>query len=1047
MTKAMDSLRNSLKCDTPDSINLFGRDSHGSCTFLKRFHHIKKQVFRIPVLLIILLLFMSGIAFGEKNYRFEIIARTGMTIGDAGEIIDLGYGPSINDYGRVAFVARTENEYGEQSHVIISDWGKMARIATAAPTERIGTDVQINNSDSVVWWYTIEAPGSARDGDTEIIRFDLPVDEEDPVIGRGSNYFTTEFQHVLPWASLNNNGGVVFSGDLKSGGTVLAYEDDQFGPGPDTMSSKISNFPIYFPMIADNNRIVFRSGNNVNSPLIVFLDETFNEPAALWIATSNYFNLIGKKPGISDDGRIVAFMGDSKTEGPGIYIAVINDSGNSAELSRIVDIPDPNPLDQMRLGVNKSGSKPDNYTVVFLANGPTGQISLYSALVDISNPSIPPELVNLIAIGSTIEGLEELGSIENIGLYDAISNSGQIVFWVDAENGKAIVRARPAIKIECFDANPEYAGPGIVDIVSRFDLPPDFDALAKFEPIGLEDESHRQVKTVAADGVTLLFLRFTIESDTNGEVTFALQSESDAPMGSLWPVGSGPKSSLISESNSSGDWDDEAQPGQNMLTIPTHSYNGKTYAFVLYRAPRNFDRNEPDDLGASWWERIRHVQVKASFSPSDGNQNLEGEAIVQISIVRPPVLLIHGTFSSPETWDDFPIWIDGASSNNGYTFSDDFTPFVVYRLSWAKNNSGRLETNAKIVLREISYAIDQFRTTPAFIDAGINRIAVSQADIVTHSFGGPVTRKASQLQLFEDPLTFLKEGNFRALYNWGYGYIHKFISIAGTHKGSQIPPHTAQVNAESGGIFSKIAKRVGLRIECGATADQNVVSDALRSLTETKFPSHAIAGSGLIEQSVLAEKVPFFVYSFLSCNSLSPLVRNGPYCVEQNGSRRRVTLRQLVNYVFNLDHEKGAQQNISNTLPWPSGDAPNYDLTIRLPSMFGFITDELYSIGISQNGPFTDVYNLDPFSPPSDSLVGQLSHLTEPSSFDVSLKVNFLLHQPTKSSYFARFPAVAPQILDELDKQMMTQFPQNQVEAWLLEGGSEDTCPEKIFQE
>ncbi|GJL65049.1 MAG: hypothetical protein NPIRA05_00200 [Nitrospirales bacterium] len=607
--------------------------------------------------------------------------------------------------------------------------------------------------------------------------------------------------------------------------------------------------------------------------------------------------------------------------------------------------------------------------------------------------------------------------------------------------------------LESFDANRRFTGPSealvLVSPSPRSLTQNDLDLLAEFEPKGLESELDKEVKAVAADGVTLLFLRLTIDSGEEGEVTFQVQSDAVESMGSLWPVGLGPESPLISGGQGNGDWEDEALPlmGKTTLSVETHKYNGdreelkgKTFAFAIYRAPRNFFEED------SGLRPIREVNISTTFTPFIPSAALNIDSEIQISIVRPPVMLVHGTFSDPGTWTKFPLWIKSAKGENGFTFPDPFTPFVTYRLSWADNNSGRLVTNAKLILPRIVDAINAFRTSPAFNDAGIKRIAVTQADVVTHSFGGPVVRRASQLEVDQDPLS-LEWLNFRTYYNWGYGYIRKFISIAGTHKGSQMPGHTAKVNSQSSGALAKLGLVTPApRIDCGATADQNVISDALRSLTQTIFPSHAIAGSSLIENGTPHEFVPFVAFQLLSCASIDPSVVFGPYCRGQFPRVLPVTLRQLVNYVFNFDHESGAQSNIVDTRPWHLGHAPNYDLTVRLPSMLGGITDQLSSLTGNPNGPFTDIYNMDPFNPPSDSLVGKISHIFETSSLDVSLKVEDLLLQSTQSSYFSRFPAVTNEIFDAHDLDMISEFPQEVVEDQLRIGGLRQTCPQSFFE-
>ncbi len=52
------------------------------------------------------------------------------------------------------------------------------------------------------------------------------------------------------------------------------------------------------------------------------MDTNFN--AANFIAESTDFNAIGQASGISDDGNVVAFVGDSITEGFGIFVSLFN---------------------------------------------------------------------------------------------------------------------------------------------------------------------------------------------------------------------------------------------------------------------------------------------------------------------------------------------------------------------------------------------------------------------------------------------------------------------------------------------------------------------------------------------------------------------------------------------------------------------------------------------------------------------------------------------------------------------------------------------------
>ena len=60
----------------------------------------------VLMFLIFLLLCLSSVsAFGQTSYDMQIVAQTGVPVG-SGTPIALGTGPSINDAGKVSFVAR-----------------------------------------------------------------------------------------------------------------------------------------------------------------------------------------------------------------------------------------------------------------------------------------------------------------------------------------------------------------------------------------------------------------------------------------------------------------------------------------------------------------------------------------------------------------------------------------------------------------------------------------------------------------------------------------------------------------------------------------------------------------------------------------------------------------------------------------------------------------------------------------------------------------------------------------------------------------------------
>ena len=116
---------------------------------------------------------------------------------------------------------------------------------------------------------------------------------------------------------MNNSGRVIFSATLYADTslTVLATPRDIVGGGTSVIddyyrSGWFQNFPEFYPMVSDGGQTVVRAGGQTTDPLVVFGDETLANASSTVIAGSGLFRAVGEKPSISDDGRVIAFMGD-----------------------------------------------------------------------------------------------------------------------------------------------------------------------------------------------------------------------------------------------------------------------------------------------------------------------------------------------------------------------------------------------------------------------------------------------------------------------------------------------------------------------------------------------------------------------------------------------------------------------------------------------------------------------------------------------------------------------------------------------------------------
>jgi len=443
---------------------------------------------------LILLLFAQTEVFGTGSYQLEIIAKTGDQTAAGNTIANLGTGPSINDWGQVAYTLEVAD--GRQGVYVSGENSARSALIESFPVGWVtvgglsrnfhfGNVLQINNQNQVAWrvWsrdglfsFIFRLGSYAGDfrivANTQYERIDHSLlDMPSPFFG----LFPFPTKGLYPWITLNNSGRTVFSGLLEGVETVLAtprnpetsgltrYNDYYF-------SVSESGHPDLFPVVTDNDYTLVRAGGESSDPLILFDSPQFN---AYWpIAESPDFTSIGAKSGISDDSILIAFSGISSSTGIGIYgdagagvfkIAGIGGDGHCDPGEACTDSNSNGRIDpgedrgqfaafypEARVAVNGSGyGNPESYTIVFLAsrkgNGlaDQGPLGLYTVKVDVSDREFPhisePQLA--VEVGQSVEGVP--GTVDNLALYDPLNSRGELVFWIQSHSYQAIVRATP----------------------------------------------------------------------------------------------------------------------------------------------------------------------------------------------------------------------------------------------------------------------------------------------------------------------------------------------------------------------------------------------------------------------------------------------------------------------------------------------------------------------------------------------------------------------------------------------------------------------------
>ncbi|MEM7408886.1 MAG: alpha/beta fold hydrolase [Myxococcota bacterium] len=729
-----------------------------------------------------------------------MVAQTGDTLAGV-SLSTFGRGASVNDGGAVAFVGR-DAVAGRGTLFLLKD-GSVLRSFDIGSPFRAADFVQVNELDQISW------RESSDDGLVTFVKR-LDTATAGPAIATGSfaPAFPGDFDFLLEATTLNNTGQVVLSAD-DGASTGLATPN---GAGGFHLSSGLSGFPNLYPLVADNATTVARFGGSTNSPLFLFTSPNFFGTAFSIAASPNYL-AVGEKPGISDDGALLAFMGHESSLGVGIFAAqgetlfggpfapfkVAGDSGfSSFSLSP-------------RVGVNhRVDGSPDSYSVVYLATsdvGSPGPLGIYASRVDgppIAAPSIGPP-VRIVQVGDLIPGL---GTVTDLDLYDPVNNSGQVAFWANTTGGQAIVLATPrSIDVVdpacsdqgvCFGALYSQVGPSFV--IDESDL----DALAN---ASIERDG------AITDGVTRLLLR--VES---GEaVDFALEDSPGSPAGPEW----GTLSQL------------DGTNGGSALTALPRPANGSSFAFAVYTTPEDFPGPELNIQDGS------NVRIVAT-TPSGSVDYAEF-----VRLLPPPVVLVHGLWSGKKAWKDFETYLEvrgfrvceGCRVDYGRRFpAASFDPTL-------QGDDDRFAVD--MLAFGISDALEAVRA---------EGIAGTQVDVVGHSMGGLVARSFVATQ---DPFV-----PYYTLANLNEGWIHKLITVGTPHLGSPLADYLIENRCnELGDIvldgdlivapvtFEKVLAAFNRPVGPGVFG-LHTSSIAIERLGATPVPTHAVTGVAPVDSAV-----------------------------------------------------------------------------------------------------------------------------------------------------------------------------------------------------
>ncbi len=279
----------------------------------------------------------------------------------------------------------------------------------------------------------------------------------------------------------------------------------------------------------------------------------------------------------------------------------------------------------------------------------------------------------------------------------------------------------------------------------------------------------RVVAGVGADGATEMVVRIPAKSDGE-QFTLTVvndqgqQSTSSAEDGGLGTIGS--SSFTLSQ-----------------LTVTAVKTSNGPMAFAIYGVPVDFPRPEGQDGNSTERFITLHTEALDSGSTSD----------TPVTILRPPLVLIHGLWGDRHSWDNFTPLIsdprfDVNRANYSQLIGNQIKSYSPSYPSWAKSSLKSAQAsslgfsyNAPGVLKQIASFIQHFKkgTNPENIP-----VAGVQADIIAHSMGGDITRT----------LPFVSD--FYADNTFALGSVHKVITIGTPHWGSPLAIHLIDHNNE-----------------------------------------------------------------------------------------------------------------------------------------------------------------------------------------------------------------------------------------------------------
>ncbi|MGI9014361.1 MAG: hypothetical protein ACR2GY_08945, partial [Phycisphaerales bacterium] len=331
-----------------------------------------------------------------------------------------------------------------------------------------------------------------------------------------------------------------------------------------------------------------------------------------------------------------------------------------------------------------------------------------------------------------------------------------------------------------------------LDIVS----PPIVNGEASTDPVAYTPSVFAPLNGFAADGVTRIVARIGVCEA--GSVTFKLRDENNQ---TSTEVGT------IRRLNDTGE-------NTNQIAVDTVNIGGQDWAFAILQSPIDFARDSGD-----WDDPYRIIKLTAEFTPDGGGAPISPTLNIQLH--RPPVLLLHGLWSSGSTfrWD----------------IQDD-PRFHVYEAD--HDGFSGIYNNTSVTQVIVDATLDSF-----VLDTNV---AATQVDCIGHSLGGLLLRLYAGE--YWPKFSYYRDDNYNE------GDINRLITLDTPHFGARLAHILVTETNELKWTGRRVEQATDLEVDGGAIRDMRLDSDVLETITAARVPVHAIVGKGgsdLIQEGAL----------------------------------------------------------------------------------------------------------------------------------------------------------------------------------------------------